>query len=108
MLSFENEQFYLFELSNIFKPQLFYRLDYMFTSIDEELMSYETWDQDIDGPTPSKAIECTPQNWYTQYRSNCASHQLCADLDRYEFREICNYIFEDHKTIYTGHSLDLY
>jgi len=59
-------------------------------------------------PLHCKTINCTPENWYTQYWFNCTVHQLSADLDGHEFREICDYNFEDDKTIYSGHPLDFY
>jgi len=64
----------------------------------------------FDEPIPETAqINCIPENWYTQYWSNCASLQLAAHLDGYEFREIYDYAFGDFdETIDTGHFLDLY
>jgi len=108
MPSFEHNNFYLLGLSHIFEPTSQYSLDYTFSSIDNEISSYERWDEEIDAPIPSKAIDCTPKNWYTQYWFNCVLNNLSADLDEYELREICDYTFEDDETIYTGHFLDLY
>jgi len=108
MPSFEHDHFYLLELSHIFEPTPQYSLDYTFSSIDSEISSYEKWNEEIDGAIPSEAINCTPENWYTQYWFNCALNNLSADLDGYEFREICDYTFYDDETIYTGHFLDLY
>jgi len=108
MHSFEQDHEYLFELSNIFEPTSQYTLDYTFLAIDE-VAKYERWEEFFDGPIlETTQINCTPENWYTQYWSNCTSLQLAADLDGYKFREICEYTFEDDETIYTGHFLDLY
>jgi len=108
MPSFEQDHQYLSVLSNIFEPTSQYSLNYTFGVIDSEIANYQLWDEYINGPIPSDTIDCTPENWYTQYWSNCTSQQLSTDLDEYEFREICDYTFEDDKTIYTGHFLDLY
>jgi len=109
MPSFEQNHEYLLELSNILKPTCQYSLDYTFALIDSEISKYEQWQEFSDGPIPGTTqIDCTPKNWYTQYWFNCALNNLSADLDGYEFREICNYSFEDDETIYTGHFLDLY
>ena len=106
--SFAQDHYFLLELSNILKPTQQYSFDFTFSSLDE-IASLELWNEEIDGPRPSQEkIDCTPQNWYTQYWSNCASSNLSADLDGYEFREICDYEFYDDETIYTGHFLDLY
>jgi len=109
MPSFEQDHEYLLEYSHIFEPKKQYSFNSTFTLIDDEISMYEQWEEFSDGPiTGTAQINCTPDNWYTQYWSNCASRQLADDLDGYEFREICNYIFEDDETIYTGHFLDLY
>jgi len=108
MPSFEHDHLYLLELSHIFEPTSQYSLDYTFSSIDSEISGYEKWDEEIDGPIPSEAINCTPDSWYTQYWLNCALNNLSADFDGYKFREICEYTFENDETIYTGHFLDLY
>jgi len=110
MPSFEQDHYYLLELSNMLEPTSQYSLDYTFSSIDNEIATYELWEEDIDGPRPSEEeIDCTPQNWYTQYWFNCAINNLSADLDGYKFREICDYTFGGYdETIYTGHLLDLY
>jgi len=109
MPSFEQDHEYLLELAKIFEPTSQYSLNYTFTSIDDEISKHEKWEEFFDGPIPETAqINCTPKYWYTQYWSNCAALQLVADLDGYEFREICKYTFEDDETIYTGHFLDLY
>jgi len=66
MSSFEQDHFFLLELSNILEPQNQYSFDFTFSSISE-LTSLEIWDEEIDGPTPSEEeIDCMPQNWYTQ------------------------------------------
>ena len=80
MPSFEHNNFYLLGLSHIFEPTSQYSLDYTFSSIDNEISSYERWDEEIDAPIPSKAIDCTPKNWYTQYWFNCVLNNLSADL----------------------------
>jgi len=109
MPSFEQDHEYHLELSSIFELTSQYLLDNMFASIDSEISKYEQWEEFFDRPIPGTAqINCIPENWYTQYWSNCASLQLAANLDRYEFREICDYTFEDDETIYTGPFLDLY
>jgi len=83
-------------------------VDHTFSTIDSILDSSE-WDTEIDNPIPENAqIDSTPENWYTQYWFNCSLRQLCADLDGYEFHEICDYVFYDDETIYTEHFLDLY
>jgi len=108
MPSFEQDHFHLLELSAIFEPQSSYHYDCTWSSF-ESILEQDNWDQDIDGPIPSEAINCTPENWYTQYWFNCAQNHICADLDGYEFREICDYAFGDYdESIYTGHPLDLY
>jgi len=107
MPSFEQEHFFLLEFSNILEPKSSYRLDYTYTSI-YSLLEQVTWDPVLDGPTPKKEVNCMPESWYTQYWDNCATNHVCADLDGYEFREICDYTFEDDETIFTGHFLDQY
>jgi len=82
MPSFEHAHFYLLELAHIFEPTSQYALDYTFSSIDSEISSYEMWEEEIDGPIPLEAIDCTTENWYTQYWFNCALNNLSADLDR--------------------------
>jgi len=108
MPSYEQNHENLLQLSSVFEPTSEYSLDYSFVSIDSETSNYEKWDEEIDGPIPSVVINCTPGNWYTQYWFNCALNNLSTDLDGYEFREICDYTFEDDETLYTGHFLDLY
>ena len=107
MPSFEQDHFFLLELANIFEPLSSHHFDQSYQSI-EALLHEDPWDERIDGPTPTEAIDCTPQHWYTQYWDNCAKNAICADLDGYEFREICDYTFYDDETLYTGHFLDNY
>jgi len=108
MPSFEKEHFFLLELENVFEPQSSYHHDYSYSSI-EQIADLSSWDESINGPTPTEQTDCTPQNWYTQYWFNCAQKHICADLDGYEFRDICDYEFGDYdETIYTEHFLDLY
>jgi hypothetical protein len=107
MPSFAEDHGRLLELSDILEPKKQYSLDITFSSIDQ-LASLEDWDEEIDGPTPTEEIDSTPWHWYTQYWANCATHHICADLDGYEFREICDYEFYDDSTINTGHLLDWY
>jgi len=86
MPSFEQDHEYLLELSSIFEPTSQYLLDYTFASIDSDITKYEQWEEFFDGPIPGTAqINCTPENWYTQYWSNCASLQLAANLNRDKF-----------------------
>jgi len=110
MPTFEDDHFFLLDLATILKPQSSYSLDYTFGSINEEIsfLNNDKWDETYDGPEPIETIDYTPDNWYTQYWDNCATNHICADLDGYEFREICDYIFEDDESIYTGHFLDQY
>jgi len=108
MPSFEQDHQYLLEFANILEPTSQYSFDLTFLTIDS-ILDLSDWDTEIDGPTlETVQIDCILENWYTQYWSNCASLQLAADLDSYEFREICDYTFEDDETINTGHSLDLF
>jgi len=108
MPSFEQDHQYLLELSNVFEPTSQYSYDYT-SSIFDSILDSSEWNTEVDRPIPETTqINCTPENWYTQYWSNCAINNQCADLDGYEFHEICNYTFEDNETIYTGHFLDLY
>ena len=108
MPAFEQDHQYLLELSNIFEPMIQYSFDHSFCAIDSEITNYKLWEEHINGPIPTKMIDCTPENWYTQHWFNCTSQQLSADLDGHEFREICDYSFEDDEIIYTEHFLDLY
>ena len=106
MPSFEQDHLFLLELSNILEPK---KNNTRSTSDSPRLAnSLASMHEEINGPTPVEKTISTPQNWYTQYWFNCTINNLCADLDRYEFREICDYTFEDDETIYTGHFLDLY
>ena len=110
MPSFDHDHRLLLELADIFEPKKQYSFDFTFASIDNEITTYELWDEEIDGISPSEEpINCTPENWYIQYWFNCAQNHICADLDGYEFREICDYSLNGYdETIYTGHPLDLY
>jgi len=106
MPSFEQDHYFLLELATIIERS--YHSDYTYLSIND-LLNQDLWDEVIDGPRPaSKEIDCAPENWYTQYWANCAALHICADLDGYEFREICDHEFEDDESLYTGHPLDLY
>jgi len=108
MSSYEEDHQYLREFSNIFEPISQYSFDHTFSTINS-ILDLNEWDTEIDGPIPeTMQIDCTPENWYTQYWSTCTSKQVCADLDGNEFREICDYTFYSNKTIITGHFLDLY
>ena len=105
--SFEQDHFFLLELANIFEPLSTQHFDQSYQSI-EALIYEDPWDEHIDGPIPSEAIDCTPQHWYTQYWFDCAFAHQCANLTGLDFRDICDYEFTDDETIYTGHFLDLY
>jgi len=105
--SFEQEHFFLLELAIIFEPQSSYHFDYTYSSIDS-LLDQATWNPHTDGPIPSEAIDGTPQHWYTEYWFDCAFSHQCANLNGYDFRDICDYEFTDDETIYTGHPLDVY
>jgi len=108
MSSFEQDHQYLLEFSNIFKPTIQYSFDYTFASIDS-ILDLNECNTELDGPAAqTKEIDDISWNWYTQYWFNCTLQQLSANLDGYEFCEICNYNFEDDKKMYTGHFLDHY
>ena len=107
MPSFEQDHFFLLELANIFEPLSTQHFDQSYQSI-EALLYEDPWDETIDGPIPSEAIDCTPRHWYTQYWYDCAYAHQCANLSGLDFRDICDYSFYDDETIYTGHFLDLY
>jgi len=99
MPSFQQDHYYLLELSNIFEPTSQYSLDYTFSAIDEEIAKYKQWEEFSDRPIPETVqINCTPENWYTQYWSNYAINNLYADLDGYEFREIREYTVPHQKS----------
>lgn len=75
----------------------------------DSTLNKDDWRSKIDSPIPeNKQIDGTPENWYTQYWFNCASQELSANLDGYEFHKICDYNFKDDETVYTGHLLDFY
>jgi len=106
---FDQDHSLLLELAKIKQPTKSYRLDYTFAQIDESLSTHDEWDEALDGPMPSEeSIDATPHFWYTQYWANCAKLGISADLDGHEFREICDYTFEDDESLYTGHPLDRY
>jgi len=112
MPSFEQDHFFLLDLSTILEPQTSYRFDYTFGSIDEEIANTtkeeNEWNEYDNGPTPVELDDITHWHWYTQYLSTCALLRQSANLNGLEFREICDYVFQDDETIYTGHHLDLY
>jgi len=63
----------------------------------------------MNGPTVENLpVYCAPENWYTNYWSNCVSKQLSSDLNSCEFCEFCEYKFDDDERIYTGDFQDLY
>jgi len=107
MPSFEQDHFFLLVLARICEPQTSYSLDDTYSSIDQ-IADLSDWDESIDGATPTEFVNYTPWNWYTQYWSDCARQNICANLDGYEFQEICDYEFYHDETIYIGHFLDLY
>jgi len=107
MPSFEQVHFFLLELAQVFQPQSSHHFDHTYSSINQ-IVDLSSWDELLDGPTPTGEIDCTPLNWYIQYWFNCAQKHICADLDGYEFREICDYAFYDDETLYTGHIIVLY
>ena len=112
MPSFEQDHFLLLDLATILEPQSSYQFDYTFGSIDEEIATAAKekteWKEYVDGPTPVELDDITPWHWYTQYWATCTRLRQSANLNGLEFREICNYEFEDDETIYTAHFLDLY
>jgi len=112
MPSFEQDHFFLLDLATILEPQSSYHFDYTFSSIDEEIATTakeeNEWNEYADGPAPVELDDITPWHWYTQYWSTCALLRQSANLNGLEFREICDYEFQDVETIYTGHFLDLY
>jgi len=105
---FEQHHQYLLELSEIFEPTTQYLFDYSFSAIDSKITDYRLWEEHINRPIPSEIIDCTPENWYTQYWFNCVVQYISTDLNGYKSQEICNDSFEDDETIYTRHFLDLY
>jgi len=110
MPSFEQDHFFLLDLATILEPQTSYQFDHTFASINEEIsfLINDKWDEYADGPKPVELDDITPWHWYTQYWSTCARLRQSAKLNGLEFREICDYEFQDDETIYTGHFLDLY
>jgi len=108
MPSFEQDHFFLLELANIFESQSTQHFGQSFSSY-ESLLNDEPWDEHVEGPLPDTEIDDTPRSWYTQYWFDCASAHQCADLDGYDFKQICNYEFgDDDCSIWTGHWLDDY
>jgi len=112
MPSFEQDHFFLLDLSTILEPQTSYQLDYSFGSIDEEITTAarkeNEWNEHDNELAQVELDDITPWHWYTQYWSTCALLRQSANLNGLEFREICDYEFQDDETIYTGHFLDLY
>jgi len=112
MPSFEQDHFFLLDLATILEPQSSYQFDYTFGSIHEEiaaaLKEESEWNEFNDGPAPVELDNITPRHWYTQYWYDCAFAHQCANLSGLNFRDICDYEFQDDETIYTGHFLDLY
>jgi len=104
------DHLYLLELSTFLEPKAQYSFDYTFQSIDAEISEYEQWDIFIDGPipTPYQEGEHEPWKWYRQYWLNCAHHHINAEFTENEFRDLGDYYFTDHETIYTGDFLDDY
>jgi len=107
MPSFEQDYFFLLELSTIFEPQSSYHFDYTYSPI-ESLLDQEAWDTHTDGPIPLETVDCTPRHWYTEYWFDCAFAHQGANLSGLDFRDICDYEFIDDETIYTGDFLDWY
>jgi len=112
MPSFEQDHFFLLNLATILEPQSSYQFDYTFSSINEEIATTareeNEWNEYINGPAPVELDDITPWHRYTQYWSTCALLRQSADLNGLEFREICDYEFQDDETIHTGHFLDLH
>ena len=102
----------MLDLATILEPQPSYQFDYTFGSIDEDIATTASeeneWNEYANGPAQVELDDITPWHWYTQYWSSCALLRQSADLNGHEFREICDYEFQDDETIYTGHLLDLY
>ena len=109
MPAFELEHSRFKELANIFEPQSTQHFGQTFSSFEDTLED-NSWNEIDEGePCPnSKAIDTTPQNWYTEYWNFCAFSHQCADLNGYQLREICDYESPDDFSIWTGHWLDNY
>ena len=109
MPAFELSHYELAGFSDIFDPQPTYAFDQHFSSF-ETILEEEHWNEIDEGePCPvSEFIDCTPQNWYTEYWNFCAFSHQCADLDGHQFREICDYEPVDNWTIYSGDLLNRY
>ena len=109
MTSFKILHNELAELSNIFEPQSTHHLEQHFSSF-EEILEEDQWNEHDEGePCPTlEKVDCTPQNWYTEYWNFCAFAHLSADLNGTQFREICDYESPDDFSIWSGHWLDRY
>ena len=109
MPAFELEHSQFIEFTNIFEPQSTQHFGQHFASF-EDILEEEQWNELDEGePCPAnQEIDCTPQNWYTEYWNFCAFSHQCADLDGYQLREICDYESPDDFSIWTGHWLDNY
>ena len=109
MTAFEIIHLELSEFSNIFEPQSTQHFDRTFTSF-EDILEESGWNELDEGePCPTKKeIDCTPQNWYTEYWNFCAFSHQCADLNGTHFREICDYEPCEDISIWSGHWLDDY
>ena len=110
MPAFELEHSRFEEFANIFEPQSTQHFDSTFSSFENLLENQDYWDENDEGePCPvTKAINCTPQNWYTEYWNFCTFAHQSADLDGTQFREICNYEPVEDWTIYSGDPFDYY
>jgi len=95
---------------NIFEPPITYQKDQPFTSFEDILEDQDYWNENDEGePRPTtQIVNCTPQNWYTEYWNFCAFAHQSANLDGYQFREICDYEPLEDWTIYSGDPFDLY
>ena len=94
---------------DIFEPHSTDQSDLPFTYF-KDILEENLWNSADEGePRPTKKeIDCTPQNWYTEYWNFCAFSHQCADLDGHQFREICDYEPVDNWTIYSGDPFDRY
>ena len=105
---FELEHARFIEFASIFEPQSTHHFDQTFSSF-KSIVEEDYWNEHDEGdPIPTEAVDCTPQNWYTEYWNFCAFSHQCADLDGHQFREICDYESPDNFSIWTGHWLDNY
>jgi len=109
MIVFEIIHLELAEFSNIFEPQSTHHFDQTFSSFEDILEEPHWNDLDEGEPCPtSEAVNCTPQNWYTECWNFCAFAHQSADLDGTQFREICDYEPVEDWTIYSGDPFDYY